>query len=276
MAIPKTMQAWTFTTRGPAHSVLNLTTTHPVPTPTPNSSDLLVKISHVGFNGGMVVLFHLYPHFTSAPCIPEMDFSGVVVSAPNSAASGGLKVGDQVIGTRGPADLLKANGVLCEYIVTSPSLVTLKPKTLSMAEASGLSACGVTAVQACRLAGIKKGDKVLITGGSGGLGSILVQYARSVVGAEVGKIVATCSGRNAEMVKELGADEVVDYTKHTDLSAYCMEEYGEKDGDQFDAIFDIVGDYRLHQKCSAYLKEDGVFMLLGDMNQVGDVSLMGH
>ena len=163
----------------------------------------------------MLLKFALIPHFTSAPCIPEIGFSGVVVASgprnlgdigDSSAASSfhtqeeEVQIGDEVVG-------LQWSGTLAEYVVASRSLVARKSKKPSMVESACLPGCGMTAVQACDLAGVKKGDKVLVTGGSGGLGSILVLYAKGVVG-ERGMVVTTCSGRNEEMVRALGADEV--------------------------------------------------------------------
>jgi|SRR5271156_5228933 len=86
-------------------------------------------------------------------------------------------------------------------------LVIRKPVNASMAEASGLAGVGCTAIQAAEAASLKPGDKVFVNGGSGGLGSMMVQVARAIVG-ESGQVIATCSGPNVEMVKALGADEV--------------------------------------------------------------------
>jgi NADPH:quinone reductase-like Zn-dependent oxidoreductase len=116
-------------------------------------------------------------------------------------------VGDTVFGFLDPMTMYRHNGALAEYIVARKGFITPKPANLTNAEASGLAGVGWTAVCAGDAAGLKKGDKVLVNGGSGGLGSMLVQVAKGIVG-ESGKVVAVCSGRNEAVVKGLGADEV--------------------------------------------------------------------
>jgi NADPH:quinone reductase-like Zn-dependent oxidoreductase len=103
--------------------------------------------------------------------------------------------------------VLSGKGVLAEYIVvdeeTAPMGVV--PDGMEMSDAAGLGSCGHTAVFLCRRAGVKEGDRVLVNGASGGVGTMAVQAARAM-GASF--VVGICSGRNEEFVKGVGADEV--------------------------------------------------------------------
>ncbi len=98
-------------------------------------------------------------------------------------------------------------GSLAEFAVLSPDAVAVLPDQMTMADAAGLSACGQAALKMCTIGGIKpgRGQRVLVNGGSGGVGTLLCQIARAQ-GAE--EVVATCSAGNVDMVRELGVDEV--------------------------------------------------------------------
>ena len=145
--------------------------------------------------------------------IPEAELSGSIVAfGPKGARSSEcegqvLEVGEEVIGFLNPRMLFRWNGVLAEYCVAYRKDVVRKPDGMESVEASGLGACGWTAVCAGDAAGWKSGDKVLINGASGGLGAMMVQVAKNLVGKE-GKVVAVCSGKNEQFVRDLGADEV--------------------------------------------------------------------
>jgi len=152
------------------------------------------------------VAIALLPHFNSSPWIPEIEFSGTVAAIGDNSTTR-FEIGDAIFGGQSLAGHWKYGGCLAEYVVTTSDLIVEKPKNVSMAGACGLAGVGCTAIQAGRVVGLKRGDKILVNGASGGLGTILVQYCRAVVG-ETGSIVATCSEANTELVKSLGADEV--------------------------------------------------------------------
>ena len=207
------MRAWTFTSRGSPLSVLTLTQI-PIPSPsTLSANEVLIKVSHVGIHPALNVFFHLAPHFTSNPWVPEFDFSGWVVAVGSGVPLGRgreeFEIGGAVCGAQRLPDFPRRNGALAEYLVCNVESLVRKPAGLSFAEASGFAANGMTGVQATNLAGLRTGGRVLVTGGSGGLGHLVVQVCRAVVGEE-GWVVATCSERNREMVLGLGADEVSD------------------------------------------------------------------
>ncbi|KAL2397035.1 Trans-enoyl reductase poxH [Exophiala dermatitidis] len=281
--IPKTHAAWTFTRAGDPTQILSLRSDMPTPDPTLlKQGEALIKVSAVSLNAGMLGIMK-FPHLTSRPWVPELEFAGSIVALPPAAQGGGggsnpsskpgdtagagtsakLQVGDKVVGARSFPDLFKYNGTLQEYVVSPVGQLGKVSESLGLNEASGLPAVGCTALQALKLAGVKKGDKVLITAASGGLGTMLVQVARVVVGKD-GIVVGSCSGRNEELVRGLGADETIDYTTHSPLHGYLAQHHSSK---KFDAIFDVAGTSNdLFTHSPSYLVENGTFVLLGNMN----------
>lgn len=209
MASKSTMRGWTFTTRGTPSDALNLRTD----LPRPDTSDLqphevLVRITHVGIFQGFAALMGILPHFTNNPWIPASDFAGLILATGSSVKH--VVSGDAVFGSPDPKRYLRDsryNGVLVEYAILPATAVVKKPAGISFASAAGLGGNGCTAVQFCAIAGMRKGQKVLVTGASGSTGSLTLQVAKAVVGKE-GSVWGTCSGVNEELVKGLGADGV--------------------------------------------------------------------
>ena len=138
-----------------------------------------------------------------APTDPQLgvDFAGVVESVGKSVTK--FKPGDEVFGGR--------DGAFSEFVRVKESRnVVLKPANVSFEQAAAIPIAAITALQALRDNGqLKAGQKVLINGASGGVGTFAVQIAKAL-GAEV---TGVCSGRNMELVRLLGADHVIDYTK---------------------------------------------------------------
>lgn len=194
---------------GPPSGVLTLSLD--VKTPTLNAStDVLVRISYAGLNPGGSIMMQLCPFLLrSKPAIPELDFSGVIVAAGTDVPrSRRLLPGTPVFGSVVVTAHLKAGaGALAEYVVVDHASVVQKPANISFEEGAGLGVAGCTALLLVEKAGLNKGDQVLVNGASGGIGTMVVQMARDAVGQE-GKIVAVCSGRNVDVVKGLGADDV--------------------------------------------------------------------
>ncbi len=204
------MRGWVFTARGPPAAVLKLRDDLPRPTAADLRADeVLVKVSHVGLFLGFALMMALIPHVNSKPWIPAHDFSGVVEATGAKVTN--VRAGDPVFGGPDPKVFMRwgsrYNGVLVEYAILPAAQVVRKPDNISFAAAATLPGNGCTAVQFVEKTGMKKGDRVLITAASGGLGTLMVQVARAVVGKE-GSVVGTCSAPNEEMVKKLGADEV--------------------------------------------------------------------
>jgi NADPH:quinone reductase-like Zn-dependent oxidoreductase len=172
-----------------------------------------------------------------------VDFAGVVESAGKGVTK--FKPGDEVFGIRG--------GAFGEFVqVREDRNVVLKPANVSFQEAAAMPVAAVTALQALREQGqVKSGQKVLINGASGGVGTYAVQLAKNF-GAEV---TAVCSGRNVAMVQSLGADHVVDYTKE-DVTAGATK---------FDLIVDIVGTHSMSDY-RRILTADGNFVVVGALS----------
>jgi len=135
------------------------------------------------------------------------DVAGEIVEVGRNVKD--FKVGDQVY-SRVPTN---EPGSIAEYIAVDSTVVTLKPQNVSYNEAAGFPLVGLTTIQAFNWAKLKKGDKVLIHAGSGGIGTFAIQYAKS----QGAFVYTTTSTKNVKWVKELGADVVIDYKKENYL-----------------------------------------------------------
>jgi NADPH:quinone reductase-like Zn-dependent oxidoreductase len=167
------------------------------------------------------------------------DVAGEVVAVGSAVTQ--FKPGDQVFGTAG--------GAFAEFARASQRRIALKPATLSFEEAAALPVAAITALQALRDKGqLRAGQKVLINGASGGVGTFAVQIAKSF-GAEV---TGVCSTRNLELVRSLGADHVVDYTKE-DFAASPQK---------YDVVLDNVGNRTLSD-FRRVLTPNGIYVLVG-------------
>lgn len=169
--------------------------------------------------------------------IPGMDVAGVVEEVGPGVTR--FATGDEVYGEL-------RSGAYAEYVVASQDSLARKPADLGFAEAASVPLAGVTALQGLRDSGkVRAGHRVLINGASGGVGTFAVQIAKSL-GAHV---IAVCSRHNVELVRSIGADEVIVYTSD-DFTR------GER---SYDVIFDLVGNHSM----SAYrrvLHRDGVYI----------------
>jgi len=151
-----------------------------------------------------------------------VDMAGVVEAVGRNVTR--FKPGDEVFGTGG--------GAFAEYVLASESKVVLKPANLTFEQAAAVPVAALTALQGLRDKGrIQPGQKVLINGASGGVGTFAVQIARSF-GADV---TGVCSTRNVDMVRALGADHVIDYTRE-DFTLGAQ---------RYDLILDNVGNHSL-------------------------------
>jgi NADPH:quinone reductase-like Zn-dependent oxidoreductase len=168
------------------------------------------------------------------------DFSGVVEAV--GAAVTTFKAGDEVFGAK--------TGALSEYIcVREDRNIVLKPNNVSFEQAGAAGVAAITALQGLRDKGnIKTGQKVLINGASGGVGTFAVQIAKAF-GADV---TAVCSGKNADMVRSIGADHIIDYTK---------EDFT-KNGQRYDLIYDLVGNHSFGER-RRVLAPGGICVMAG-------------
>jgi NADPH:quinone reductase-like Zn-dependent oxidoreductase len=168
-----------------------------------------------------------------------VDFAGVVEAVGKNVTQ--FKPGDEVFGGK--------SGSFAEYVVMLEKNLMLKPENLSFEQAGAVQIAGLTALQGLRDAGkLKAGEKVLINGASGGVGTFAVQIGKAL-GAHV---TGVCSSRNVELVRSLGADHVVDYTK---------EDFTKR-GERYDLILDMVGNKGLLD-CRRALEPDGKYIMIG-------------
>lgn len=174
-------------------------------------------------------MMQLVPSFVrSQPCIPELDFSGTVVSAGAAVpGSRGLSPGTPVFGSVTVAAHMRGTGALAEFIVLEETAVVRKPKNMRLEEAAGLAVAGCTALELVKNAKLKRGDSVFINGASGGIGTMVLQMVKDIVG-ESGKVVAACSGTKAELVTGLGADEVGSRSPQHLMPFICCTQHADK------------------------------------------------
>lgn len=204
------------------------------------------KIPELGFVSKFII---------STPGTPGLDFCGRVVGT--YASNDTFKVGDVVYGalTR-PSKF----GSLGEFMIAPSDECALLPEGLDPDHAAAIGSAGQTAFQSLDPKFVKKGSKVFINGGSGGTGTFGIQFAK-ILGAEV---TTTCSAKNVELCKSLGADEVIDYTQVDILSEL------KKKGQVFDLAIDNVGrPARLYERSGEFLKPGARFVQVGVQLSLG-------
>jgi NADPH:quinone reductase-like Zn-dependent oxidoreductase len=198
--------------------------------PAVGENDVLVRVRAVAVNPYDWHYMRGKPYFMrlmsglTGPKITRFgaDLAGVVEAVGKNVAV--FKPGDEVFGCK--------HGAFAEYVCSPEKALALKPKNLSFEEAAAVPMAGLTALQALRDAGgIQPEQKVLINGASGGVGTFGVQIAKSY-GCEV---TGVCSGRNVEMVRSLGADQVIDYTGQNFTES----------GMRYDLILDTIGNHSI-------------------------------
>ena len=169
-----------------------------------------------------------------------VDFAGTVEAVGKNVTQ--FKPGDDVFGGR--------DGAFAQYVcVRETRAVALKPASITFEQAAAVPIAGITALQGLRDKGkVQPGQKVLINGASGGVGTFAVQIAKSF-GADV---TGVCSTRNVDMVRSLGADRVIDYTK---------EDFT-KSGERYDVVLDNVANRSLSE-CRRVLTPKGKYVLIG-------------
>ena len=169
-----------------------------------------------------------------------VDFAGTIEAVGRDVTR--FEPGDDVFGG--------STGAFAEYVtVREDRALARKPANMTFVQAASVPIAGITALQALRDNGkLQPGQKVLINGASGGVGTFAVQIAKSL-GAEV---TGVCSTRNVEMVRSIGADHVIDYKK---------EDYTER-GQSYDLIIDMVGNHSLSANTNV-LTPEGILVIVG-------------
>jgi NADPH:quinone reductase-like Zn-dependent oxidoreductase len=232
-----------------------------VPAPAPGDDDVLVRVHAAALNRldwygmagrpwiGRVAMGVRAPKER----VLGVDFAGTVVEVGREVTA--FAAGDEVFGARGAS--------LAEYVcVPADGSIARKPAGVTFEEAATVGVAALTALQGLRdKGGVEPGRKVLVHGAGGGVGTFAVQIAKAL-GAEV---TAVCGPQNVELVRSLGADEVVDYTR---------EDFT-RGGRRYDVLFDNAGT-RSWRACARVLAPGGIVVLVGGPMTNPVLGPLGH
>ncbi|MGD0793301.1 MAG: NAD(P)-dependent alcohol dehydrogenase [Terriglobales bacterium] len=220
--------------------------------PTVGDNEVLIRIRAASVNPADWHFMRGTPYFIRILAglrKPKVTRLGVDVAGQVEAVGRNVtqfKPGDAVFGA--------CRGAFAEYACTSESALVMKPDNVTFEQAASVPIAAVTALQGLRLGGlgdkgqIQPGQRVLINGAAGGVGTFAVQIAKSF-GADV---TGVCSTRNVDMVRSIGADRVIDYT----------QEDFTKSGQRYDLFFDCVGNHSL-LACRRVLNPKGIYIPVG-------------
>ncbi|HXP35778.1 MAG TPA: NAD(P)-dependent alcohol dehydrogenase [Chthoniobacterales bacterium] len=214
--------------------------------PVPNDNQVLVRVRAASVNPldltirGLWLLRPLSGLRKPKDTRLGVDYAGTVEAVGKNVTQ--FKPGDEVFGGK--------NGAIAEYVcaLTDRSVV-LKPANMTFEQAAAVPVAAITALQGLRDKGkIQPGQKVLVNGASGGVGTFAVQIAKSF-GTEV---TGVCSTRNVDLVRSIGADHVIDYTK---------EDFTKTD-QRYDLIYDLVGNHSFSER-RRILNQNGICVMAG-------------
>jgi NADPH:quinone reductase-like Zn-dependent oxidoreductase len=209
--------------------------------PLPAEGEVLVSVRAAGVN---ILDWYLFRGILSRllargkPRRIGRDVAGVVEAVGRNVTR--FKPGDEVFGL--------ARGAFAEYVCAAERMLAIKPARITFEQAAGIGVAGLTALQGLRRAGrIQPGEKVLINGASGGIGTFAVQIAKAMRC----EVTGVCSSRNQELVRSIGADRVI---------CYDREDFAKGD-ERYDLILDIVA--RSWRARAAVLTETGRYVVAG-------------
>jgi NADPH:quinone reductase-like Zn-dependent oxidoreductase len=215
--------------------------------PTAGDDEVLIRVRAASVNPLDWHFMRGTPYFVRIPAglrKPKVTRLGVDVAGQVEAVGRNVtqfKPGDEVFGS--------CRGAFAEYACTSESALVMKPDNVTFEQAASVPVAAYTALQGLRDKGqIQPGQKVLINGAAGGVGTFAVQIAKWF-GADV---TGVCSTRNVKMVRSIGADQIIDYT----------QEDFTKSGQRYDLIFDCVGNHSL-LACRRVLNPKGIYIAVG-------------
>jgi NADPH:quinone reductase-like Zn-dependent oxidoreductase len=214
--------------------------------PTPTDNQILVRVSAASLNPldltirGPWLLRPIFGMRKPKETRLGVDYAGTVEAVGKNVTQ--FKPGDEVFGGR--------NGAIAEYVCAlADRAVVPKPANMTFEQAAAVPVAAITALQGLRDKGkIQSGQKVLVNGASGGVGTFAVQIAKSF-GTEV---TGVCSTRNVDLVRSIGADHVIDYTK---------EDFT-KDAQRYDLIFDLIGNHSFSER-RRVLNPNGICVMAG-------------
>ncbi|NJN19302.1 MAG: NAD(P)-dependent alcohol dehydrogenase [Oscillochloris sp.] len=219
--------------------------------PTPNDDQVLIRIHAASVNAGDRHLLWGEPFMVrlmSGLRRPKYSILGSDVAGRVAAVGRNItqfQPGDAVFGDLSDSGF----GAFAEYVAAPAQALVAKPAALSFAQAAAVPSAALTALQGLRdVGGLGAGQKVLINGAAGGVGTFAVQIAKAL-GAEV---TGVCSTRNVELVRNLGADHVIDYTRADVLQS----------GARYDLVLDAAA-YRSFWEYRRVLTPRGVYVLVG-------------
>jgi NADPH:quinone reductase-like Zn-dependent oxidoreductase len=233
--------------------------------PTPGDNEVLIKVRAASVNpldwklmkGGPLIVRILLRLGKPKIKRPGVDVAGQVEAVGANVTR--FKPGDEVFGT--------CIGAFAEYVTSQSALgmksaLVTKPENASFEQAASAPVASLTALQGLRDKGrIRPGQKVLINGAAGGVGTFAVQIARSF-GANV---TGVCGARNVEMVRSIGADRVIDYTQE-DFTIGA---------ERYDIVFDCVGNHSL-SACRRVLNAKGILVIIGAPNDASMIGLLAR
>ena len=234
-----------------------------VPPPTLGDGDVLVRVHAAAANAGDWHLLRGTPlpfRLIAGLRTPKFriigtDIAGRVEAVGRSVTE--FRPGDEVFGELSRCGF----GAYAELVAAPETALALKPANLSFEEAATLPTAGCTALQGLRRGRIERGQRVLINGASGGVGTFAVQIAK----AFATDVTAVCSARNVEMVRSIGADRVIDYTKDNFAT----------DGQRYDLILAANGDRSIWDYKRALTAHGSYVMSGGSNRQLTDALLFG-
>lgn len=214
--------------------------------PTPTDNQILVRVRAASLNPldltirGPWLLRPIFGMRKPKETRLGVDYAGTVEAVGQNVTQ--FKPGDEVFGGR--------NGAIAEYVCAlADRAVVPKPANMTFEQAAAVPVAAITALQGLRDKGkIQSGQKVLINGASGGVGTFAVQIAKSY-GADV---TGVCSTRNLEMVRSIGADHVIDYTKEDFTNG----------AQRYDLIFDLIGNHSFAER-RRVLSPNGICVMAG-------------
>lgn len=224
--------------------------------PVPSDNQVLIRVRAAALNALDVGLMKGRPYFARFffgfpnPKItrPGRDVAGEVEAVGTSATR--FKPGDEVFGAcSGKSWMDKADGAFAEYACTVETALAAKPANITFEQAASLPVAGLTALQGLRDKGkLQPGQKVLINGAGGGVGTFAVQIAKALGG----EVTAVSNSRNLELMRSIGADHVLDYTR---------EDFT-RSGQNYDIIFDCHPSHS-PLACRRVLNSNGIYVAVG-------------
>ncbi|CAG8595956.1 548_t:CDS:2 [Ambispora gerdemannii] len=246
----------------------------------PKKTQVLVKIAAAGVNPAEYKIRRGYLSSVAKirfPAVIGADYSGFIIAKGDQVTD--FDIGDEVFGTI--ANVFSGKGSYAEYVLVDTKLdaIAKKPSNMSHEEAAGVGIAFMTTYSALIHGGNLKTDdaakslnqKILIIGASGGIGHYATQIGKNVCHAHV---TAINSAKNAEFVKSLGADRVIDYTTTPDFVQALLQE---QEKESFDMVLDCVGGDEYYQKSIPLLKNSGVFTtVVGPLDLSSQSSHLGY